>query len=83
MLRVTRETVEVSSNRLQTCLETQSATSRLGQHYNFIRQAEEFVAAIQEDREPVITAQDGLKSLEAVLGLYRSAETGETVTLAS
>jgi predicted dehydrogenase len=81
MLRITREAVEVSSNRLQSRLETQSATSRLGQHYNFIRQAEAFVAAIQEDREPAITAQDGLRSLEVVLALYRSARTGETITL--
>jgi predicted dehydrogenase len=81
MLRVTREAVEVSSNRLQTRLETQSAASRLGQYYNFIRQAEEFVAAIQEDREPAITARDGLASLEVVLALYQSAEAGETITL--
>ncbi len=81
MLRVTREAVEVSSNSLQTRLETKTSASRLGQHYNFVRQAEEFVAAIQEDREPAITANDGLKSLEVVLALYRSAETEETVSL--
>jgi UDP-N-acetyl-2-amino-2-deoxyglucuronate dehydrogenase len=81
MLRVTREAVEVSSNRLQTRLETQTSSSRLGQHYNFIRQAEAFVKAIEEDRQPAITGEDGLRSLEVVLALYRSAETGETVHL--
>jgi predicted dehydrogenase len=81
MLRITREAVEVSSDSLQTRLETQTSASRLGPHYNFVRQAEAFVSAIERDREPLITAEDGLRSLEVVLALYRSAETGETVRL--
>jgi UDP-N-acetylglucosamine 3-dehydrogenase len=81
MQRVTREAAEVSSNHLQTRLETQTSASRLGPHYNFGRQAEAFVATIEEDREPVITAEDGIRSLEVVLALYRSAETKETVNL--
>jgi predicted dehydrogenase len=46
-----------------------------------VRQAEAFVRAIEEDRDPVVTAEDGLRSLEVVLAVYRSAETGETVNL--
>jgi predicted dehydrogenase len=81
MLRIGREAVEVSSNRLQSRLETQTSASRLGPHYNFIRQAEAFVAAIQRDEQPVITAEDGLQALRIVMALYRSADKGETVTL--
>jgi predicted dehydrogenase len=81
MLRLTREAVEVSSDRLQTRLETQTASSRLGPHYNFVRQAEAFVAAIRDDRAPDVTAEDGLRSLEAVPAIYQSAETGQPVRL--
>ncbi len=81
MLRIGRGTVEVSSKRLETSLETRTSASRLGQQYDFVRQAEAFVAAIKEWREPVTTGEDGLWSLEVVLAIYRSAETGETVTL--
>lgn len=81
MLRIGRGGVEVSSNRLQTRLETQTPASRLGEHYNFIRQAEAFVAAIKDGMEPVITPADGLESLRIVMAIYRSAETGEIITL--
>lgn len=81
MLRIGRNGVEISSNSLQTRLETQTPGSRLGIHYNFVRQAEAFVAAINEDTEPVITARDGLESLRVVMALYESASTGEIVKL--
>ena len=81
MLRITRQAVEVSSDCLQTRLETQSSASRLGQHYNFIRQAQAFVTAIEEDKSPVITGEDGLRALEVVMAIYRSSETGQTVYL--
>jgi predicted dehydrogenase len=81
LLRIGREAVEISSNRLQARLETQSSASRLGPHYNFIRQAEAFVAAIVHDTEPAVTAHDGLQALRTVLALYQSAETGQTVSL--
>jgi predicted dehydrogenase len=81
MLRIGRGGVEISSNKLQTRLETQSEVSRLGIHYNFIRQAEAFVHAINEDTEPAVTARDGLESLRVVMALYESADSGEIVRL--
>jgi predicted dehydrogenase len=81
MLRIGRGGVEISSNRLQTRLETQTPSSRLGEHYNFVRQAEAFVSAINEDTEPAVTARDGLESLRVVMALYESAESGEIVRL--
>ncbi|MGD9047229.1 MAG: Gfo/Idh/MocA family oxidoreductase [Anaerolineae bacterium] len=81
MLRIGRGGVEISSNRLQTRLETQTPASRLGEHYNFVRQAEAFVSAINEDTEPPVSARDGLESLRVVMALYESAETGEIVHL--
>ena len=84
MVRVrTRHWAELSNDQAATRLETRTGTGHLGEHYNFVRQAEEFVAAIQEDREPWITGQDGLRALEICLAIYRSAETGQTVTLSA
>jgi predicted dehydrogenase len=79
----TRHWAELSNDQISTRLETHTAASRLGEHYNFIRQAEEFVAAVREDREPWITGQDGLHALEVCLAIYRSAETGQMVQLAN
>jgi predicted dehydrogenase len=42
----------------------------------FARQADEFIAAIQERRPPTITGQDGLRGLEVALAIYRSAASG-------
>jgi predicted dehydrogenase len=42
---------------------------------------EEFVAAIREGRAPAVTGEDGLKAVEIVMAAYRSAETGQVVTL--
>ena len=81
MLRIGRGGVEMSSNRLQVRLDTQTPASRLGEHYNFVRQAEAFVSAINEDTEPLVTARDGLESLRVVMALYESAATGEIVRL--
>jgi predicted dehydrogenase len=81
MLRIGRGGVEISSDRLQACLTTQTPASRLGEHYNFIRQAEAFVSAINEDADPAVTARDGLESLRVVMALYESARTGEIVRL--
>lgn len=41
----------------------------------------EFVAAIREDRTPSITGEDGLRAVEIVSAAYRSAESGEVVTV--
>jgi len=42
---------------------------------------EEFVAAIQEQRPPQITGEDGYKALEIVLAAYESAASGQPVQL--
>ena len=41
----------------------------------------EFRQSIQEDREPLMPGEEGLKDLAVVLGAYRSAEQGREVTL--
>ena len=42
----------------------------------FDRQAAEFIAAITEHRPPSVTGRDGLRGLEVVLAIYRSAASG-------
>lgn len=79
----TRHWAELSNNQVATRLETHTAAGRLGEHYNFIRQAEEFLAAIRKDREPSITGRDGLRALQVCRAIYRSAESGQTVHLAA
>jgi predicted dehydrogenase len=41
----------------------------------------EFIAAIREDREPVVTGVDGLRAIEVVDAAYRSIESGEPVSV--
>jgi predicted dehydrogenase len=41
----------------------------------------DFVDAIIEDREPMVSGQDGLDTLELVMAIYKSAEEGREVTL--
>jgi UDP-N-acetyl-2-amino-2-deoxyglucuronate dehydrogenase len=45
------------------------------------RQIEDFVLAVQEDREPLVNGYEGRKPLEIVLAVYESARTGKTVRL--
>lgn len=42
---------------------------------------DEFVAAIQEQRTPRVTGEDGLRAVEIVAAAYRSVESGMPVTL--
>jgi|SaaInl7_200m_RNA_FD_contig_71_924286_length_1518_multi_3_in_0_out_0_1 predicted dehydrogenase len=42
---------------------------------------EEFVQAIRQDRQPLVTGFDGYKSLEVALAAYRSVESGQPVKL--
>ncbi|WP_017726171.1 Gfo/Idh/MocA family protein [Halalkalibacterium ligniniphilum] len=42
---------------------------------------EDMVQAILEEREPVVSGQDGLKALQFVESMYRSAEIGQKVKL--
>jgi len=41
----------------------------------------DFVAAVREGRTPPITGEDGRKALETVVAIYRSARTGQPVSL--
>lgn len=41
----------------------------------------DMIAAIQENRKPYIDAQDGMKALEVVLAIYKSASEGRPVKL--
>jgi predicted dehydrogenase len=82
MLRVrTRQWAELSNDHCNEHVDTEKILNEQGPHYNFARQAKEFVMAIREDRDPLITGEDGLKSLELALAIYRSAETGQSVSL--
>jgi predicted dehydrogenase len=42
---------------------------------------DEFIKAVEEDREPAITGADGRAALEITIAAYRSAETGKPVSL--
>lgn len=42
---------------------------------------QDFVACIEENREPSITGYDGLKALEVSLAAYQSNDTKETINL--
>lgn len=42
---------------------------------------EEFVAAVRENREPIVTAQDGKIGLDITLAAYESVRTGQPVQL--
>ncbi|WP_257345914.1 Gfo/Idh/MocA family protein [Pseudalkalibacillus decolorationis] len=44
-------------------------------------QLEDMIQAIQDDREPVVNGEEGLKPLEIILAIYQSAQTGKSVQL--
>ncbi len=44
-------------------------------------QLEDFIKAIREDGRPLIDGREGKKPLEIILGVYRSSQTGQPVTL--
>ena len=82
MLRLrVRGWAEVSNNQILKRDDSTTHKGPWGEHYNFVRQAQEFVAAIREDREPAITAEDGLQALRICLAVYESAELKKTVQL--
>jgi predicted dehydrogenase len=82
MLRLrTREWAELSSDSRLERVDTSPVSDELGPHYNFWRQAEAFVAAINGGRDPDVTAKDGLRALEVALAIYASAERNEPVNL--
>ena len=46
-----------------------------------IRQVKDMVEAIKEDRDPIVSGEEGRKSLQIILAIYRSAKTGKPVRL--
>lgn len=76
MLRVmTRQWAEISSDQLVARVETLTGAGR-HEHYNFVRQAAAFVAAVDQGTAPVISGVDGLQALAVALAIYRSAASG-------
>lgn len=57
-----------------------AASAQIG-HSSHQRQLEDFVAAIREDREPLVNGEEGRKPLEIIIALYESARTGKPVKL--
>ena len=58
-----------------------STSSPAISHVNHKAQLQEIVTAIQNDREPLVTGEEGLKSIQIVLGIYESSEKRERVDL--
>ena len=73
---------ELSNDSRLERIETHTLSEKLGPHYNFGRQAEAFVHAINHGTDPYVNAKDGIRSLEIALAIYNSAEQNETVYLA-
>lgn len=44
-------------------------------------QLEDFAAAVRDDRSPAVDGEEGMRALEIVLAIYRSAASGQAVTL--
>lgn len=42
-------------------------------------QIEDFVAAIKEDRDPMVTGEDARRAVELIIAAYQSAATGQPV----
>jgi predicted dehydrogenase len=70
----TREYLEFSSD-------IQAYRLNVARDDNFAAQAQEFIAAVREQREPWITGEDGLRALEVAMAIYRSAELGQPVSV--
>ena len=58
-----------------------SWTQRRERDDMFAKEIAEFVAAINEDREPCVTGVDGRRSLACVMAAYESARTGKPVSI--
>lgn len=50
-------------------------------NYGFPQEFEHFVDCVKNDREPLVTGEDGKAVLEVILAAYRSAGTGQKVML--
>jgi len=52
-----------------------------GEDRSWVEEWKEFAAAIEEKRDPLGTARDGLEAMRLVFAAYESARTGRTVQL--
>ncbi len=50
-------------------------------HHGHTRQFRDVLAAIEQGREPLIDGREGRRSVEVILAIYKSAETGRIVQL--
>jgi UDP-N-acetyl-2-amino-2-deoxyglucuronate dehydrogenase len=50
-------------------------------HHGHAMQFRDFLEAIHKNRKPAIDGHEGRRSVEIILGVYKAAETGETVKL--
>jgi predicted dehydrogenase len=75
------EWADLSTDERSVRVTPRSQNTPLGERYNFVRQAEDLVGAVEEDRQPAVTGQDGLRALEVVLAIYRAAEGEDLVQL--
>jgi predicted dehydrogenase len=83
MIRVrTREWAEFSSDQGCERYDTTSDPATRPAHYNFSRQADDFIDAVARGRPPRVTGEDGQRALEVCLAVYRSAAQGRPVRVA-
>ena len=45
------------------------------------KQFEDFITAIEKKRKPLVDGEEGRKSVEIILAIYKSAKTGKLVRL--
>ena len=50
-------------------------------HHGHAKQFHDLLEAIKKDREPSVNGPEGRRSVEIILGIYKSAETGRPVEL--
>jgi predicted dehydrogenase len=50
-------------------------------HHGHAKLFQDFVDAIRKDRAPAIDGREGRRSVEIILAIYKSAQTGKKVTL--
>jgi UDP-N-acetyl-2-amino-2-deoxyglucuronate dehydrogenase len=50
-------------------------------HHGHAKQFKDFVQAIQKDKTPLVDGREGRKAVEIILAIYKSAETGKSISL--
>lgn len=78
----TRGFAETSGKHGQDRYEAGQDAETARPHYNFERQAADFIAALEDGRDPSVNGEDGLRALEICLAAYRSAATARPVAIA-